>query len=242
MNGRRAQQGHAGVFVHVAGVLQEGAFCAGRMRRQRWNTRWWPLRALRSRWGLRRCGMRVRMVCLHAWRSVRHRMPCPCGERLTSRCIEDRAQATVEAAVLLPCFLLVLLLALQPICLLYTRAVMESTASEVARLMATGNADDDAYRSFALRRLSAVPDISIFHAGGPQAWEMAFERAGHTGGNVRVSIEGAIRPLPVLGVFAPAFAEVNALGDAVVRVEVSYEARPDWLEGEYEDWVGAWGA
>ncbi len=33
---------------------------------------------------------------------------------------EELAQATVEAAVLLPSFLIVLLLALQPICLLYT--------------------------------------------------------------------------------------------------------------------------
>lgn len=34
---------------------------------------------------------------------------------------EERAQATVEAAVLLPSFLIVLLLALQPICLLTPR-------------------------------------------------------------------------------------------------------------------------
>lgn len=143
---------------------------------------------------------------------------------------------------MLPSFLLVLLLALQPVCLLYTRAVMESAAAEAARLLVTTGADDEACRSFILRRLSAVPDVEIFHAGGPQAWDTSFSRATQTGGAVTVSIEGAVRPLPVLGAFAPAFATVNAQGDVVLRVEVSYEARPRWLEGEYADWVDVWGA
>lgn len=65
--------------------------------------------------------------------------------------------------MLIPAFLLLLLLMLQPVCLLYTRSVMESTAAETARLLATGDADgDEAYRSFALRRLAAIPDLSIF--------------------------------------------------------------------------------
>ena len=42
---------------------------------------------------------------------------------------EGRAQATVEAALLIPSFLLLLLLMLQPVCLLYTRAIVESAAA-----------------------------------------------------------------------------------------------------------------
>ncbi|MDO4437264.1 MAG: TadE/TadG family type IV pilus assembly protein [Coriobacteriaceae bacterium] len=151
------------------------------------------------------------------------------------------AQATVEAAFLLPTFLLLLLLALQPVCLLYTRAVMESTAAETARLMVTASSEgEDAYRAFALRRLAAVPDVSIFHAGGSQSWDISFSRATDTGGAVSVSIEGYVRPLPVLGAFAKSFGDVNARGDVRMSVEASYEGRPTWLEGDYVSWVEAW--
>lgn len=167
--------------------------------------------------------------------------PAPWISRCIERAREDGAQATVEAAVLLPSFLLVMLLALQPVCLLYTRAVMEAAAAETARLMVTGSLDgEEAYRAFALRRLAAVPDVSIFHAGGPFAWEIDFEAAEDTGGAVMVGIEGAVEPLPVLGVFAGAPGEVNALGDVVLRVEVRYEGVPTWLEGSYETWVATW--
>lgn len=158
-----------------------------------------------------------------------------------SPCTDCSAQATVEAAFLLPVFLTLVLLAAQPVCLLYTTAVMESAASETARLMITAEGkDDEAYRSFALRRLAAVPDISIFHAGGPLSWDIELARAASTGGAVGVSIEGHVRPLPVLGVFAGAFGETNAQGDVRLQVEVSYEGRPSWLEGSYASWISQW--
>ena len=86
---------------------------------------------------------------------------------------EERAQATVEAAVLLPSFLIVLLLALQPICLLYTTSIMESAASQAARLLITGEyVDDKSVQAFVMRRLrrSGRLDLSrgrpAFLAGG----------------------------------------------------------------------------
>lgn len=155
---------------------------------------------------------------------------------------EQRAQATVEAAVLLPSFLIVLLLALQPICLLYTTSVMESAASQTARLLITGeDVDDESVRAFAMRRLAAIPNVSIFHEGGPLSWRIELERASGGAGAVGVSIEGMVKPLPVLGAFAGAFGETNAMGDVRLRVEVSYDGRPSWLEGSYGDWISAWG-
>lgn len=199
--------------------------------------RWW------REW--RRCGVlpltgRLRSSC-----APRHRMRSAREEPSTYPCIEmlaeDRAQATVEAALLIPSFLLLLLLMLQPVCLLYTRAIMESAAAETARLMTTATLEDDeAYRAFALRRLSAIPDLAIFHAGGSQSWEIECGRAADTGGTVRVSIEGRVRPLPILGAFAGAMGEVNGYGDVRMRVDVSYEGRPEWLEGEYAEWVEMW--
>lgn len=77
----------------------------------------------------------------------------------------QRGQASVEAALLLPTILLLLALLMQPACLLYTRCVMEGAAVEVARLAATAREGLDV-RPFALRRLAAVPEVSVFHVGG----------------------------------------------------------------------------
>lgn len=165
--------------------------------------------------------------------------------RSISRCFEVlgecKGQVTVEAALLLPSFLFVLLLALQPVCLLYTRAVMEGAAAETARLMVTGSdGNAEAYRAFTLRRLAAVPDLALFHEGGPLSWDIELFAASSGAGKVRVEIEGAVKPLPVLGAFAGLWGERNGRGDVLVRVEVSYEGRPSWLEGSYETWIASW--
>lgn len=143
--------------------------------------------------------------------------------------------------MLLPAFLTLLLLALQPVCILYTRAVMESAAAEAARLMVTAELEgEDAYRAFVERRLAAVPNVSIFHAGGPRAWKVEFARAEETGGAVSASITGSVRPLPVIGAFARAMGRVDGEGAIELEVEASYEGRPSWLEGGYDDWIGQW--
>ncbi|MFR3877317.1 MAG: pilus assembly protein [Collinsella sp.] len=102
---------------------------------------------------------------------------------------------------MLPTFLTLILLALQPVCLLYTRAVMESAAAETARLMTTTTAEDDDLKEFTRRRLAAVPNVSIFHAGGPLSWDIELGRAG-AGGVSAVSVSGKVKPLPVIGAFA----------------------------------------
>ncbi len=143
--------------------------------------------------------------------------------------------------MLLPAFLTLLLLALQPVCLLYTQAVMESAAAETARVaaLAEGDADGGACRAFALRRLAAVPDLGIFHAGGPLSWEVEIE-AGEREVSVRVA--GAAEPLPVLGAFAAAFAAHDAQGNVALEARASYAYRPAWVEGGYDDWVAQWGS
>lgn len=160
-----------------------------------------------------------------------------------ARCLlaETRAQATVEAAMLLPAFLTLLLLVLQPVCVLYTRSVMESAASETARIMVTTTSEADSCEAFAMRRLAAVPNLSIFHAGGPLSWEVELNGASGESDEVSVAITGAVTPLPVLGAFVGALGATNAQGDVEMRVEVSYPGQPAWLEGSYEAWIERWG-
>ena len=150
-------------------------------------------------------------------RCIRQGLRRPGASAALSAAREERAQATVEAAVLLPVFLTLLLLAVQPVCVLYTRAVMESAAAETARLMVTAEGEtDESIRAFALRRLAAVPDISIFHAGGPLAWDIEMQAASSGDG------------------------EVNGQGDVEMSVRAGYDGRPSWLEGDYGTWTQRW--
>ena len=135
---------------------------------------------------------------------------------------------------MLPTFLMLILLALQPVCLLYTRAVMESAAAETARLMTTTTAEE-----FTRRRLAAVPNVSIFHAGGPLSWDIELGRAG-AGGVSSVSVSGEVKPLPVIGAFAQAMGGTAEGGYVELKVDVSYQSRPEWLEGDYDSWIAAW--
>lgn len=144
-------------------------------------------------------------------------------------------------AVLLPTFLLLLLLTLQPACILYTRGVMESAAAETARLMTTAQDESDlSYQAFAQRRLAAVPNVDIFHAGGAAAWDIELTRSEASGGAVAVTIRGYVTPLPVLGAFASTLGTTNVYGDVELEVSVAYDGRPGWLEGDYESWTAMW--
>ena len=122
---------------------------------------------------------------------------------------------------MLPTFLTLILLALQPVCLLYTRAVMESAAAETARLMTTTTAEDDDLKEFTRRRLA---ELSRADAGGVSS----------------VSVSGEVKPLPVIGAFAQAMGGTAEGGYVELKVDVSYQSRPEWLEGDYDSWIAAW--
>lgn len=150
-----------------------------------------------------------------------------------------RGQATVEAALLLPTVLTLVALLVQPACVLYTKSVMASAASEVTRLAATARGSDDAVRAYVLRRLAAVPDLGVFHEGGAGAWEVRTQGPDDAG-RVTVEVEGRVSPLPLLGTIVSALGEADG-GGVVMRVEVTRDVRADWIGGGYEDWIGIWG-
>ncbi len=134
---------------------------------------------------------------------------------------------------------LMLLLALlaQPVCLLYTKSVMNHAAAQTARVLATAKSNNVA-RSFALRRLRAVPPASIFHVGGEADWVVDVDKS--DGGQIAtVSISGHVRPLPLLGVMVGLGSERDGVG-VVVRVSQRVRIRQEWLEGGYDDWMSAW--
>ncbi len=152
---------------------------------------------------------------------------------------EESGQASVEAALLLPVLMLCLALLTQPMCLLYTRAVMQSAAAEGCRLLATtqnGSAQDGELEQYVRRRLEAVPQADIFRAGD---WQI--ELSGDASSSqVGVVITGHARPLPLVGVVASLLGPLDAAGNVELKVEVSRPARPSWVEGGYHAWLATW--
>lgn len=148
-------------------------------------------------------------------------------------------QASVEAALLVPVVLVLVALLVQPACVLYTRSVMSATAGELARVAATSRSSAGEVRAYALRRLAAVPDVPVFHEGGPDAWEVSVEGPSD-GGTVTVRVEGRVRPLPLIGFVVAALGEPGD-GGVTLRAEVVSDVRSDWIGGDYGDWIGVWG-
>ena len=148
-------------------------------------------------------------------------------------------QMSVEAALLLPVVLTLIALLAQPACVLYSRAVMASTAGELARLAVTSRYSEEELRAFALRRLAAVPSLSIFHEGGASGWDVEVSGPDE-GGRVEVALEGHVRPLPLFGALVSVLGTARD-GSVVVRVETSGALRADWIGGDYGDWVEMWG-
>lgn len=159
-----------------------------------------------------------------------------------SLCSEKKGQASVEAALVLPILLLALAILLQPIFVLYTRAVMHEAAAEGVRVLmsyeGSGAVSQESVHSYIQRRLSAVPNIAAFHTGGLEGWLIAFEGSGSTQ-KVSVKVEGCFRPLPILGIVASMLGEVRG-NEVVLTVQVDQFAHPSWLQDTYSTWVSEW--
>ena len=159
-------------------------------------------------------------------------------ERVCQRLRAQGGQGTVEAAVVLPSVMLVLALLLQPVCLSYTRTVMRAAAGECARAAATAHGGNmAACESFARRRLEAVPEVPLFHVGGPSDWQVELAASD---GHVDVTIRGHARPLPLMGALA-ALATMSDGQGIVLQVSLSEDLRPSWVGGDYDAWQQIWG-
>ena len=140
---------------------------------------------------------------------------------------------------MLPCALLVIALLLQPLCLFYTRMVMAHTAAQAARVLATKTSptSEDSVQAYCLRRLRAVPNLEIFHAGGEAGWEITCE-GGEADHQVQVTVKGSARPLPLLGFVSSLLTSDGHTINLLVQAQETL--RPSWLEGSYDSWVSIW--
>lgn len=153
-------------------------------------------------------------------------------------CSSESGQSTVEAAVLLPIFFVVLGMLVQPSILLYNRCIMNAAAAEGCRLVATSTGDDASVRAYLERRLASIPKIDVFHEG--DLWEIGWSK---NASQATVTISNHAKPLPLFGIIA-AFANVRAEDNCIEqRIEVSSVSLPAWagaLESGPSGWIGAW--
>lgn len=176
---------------------------------------------------------RVRKLARHTKAAIQQRYSLLPGTSL--------GQASVEAAILLPSLLFVIGMMTQPACIFYTRSVMAAAAAEGARVVSTQSSRTSAeeIESFVRRRLRAIPNLSIFHEGGEEGWEINVD----TNESEKISsveVKGKFKPLPLLGLFSAALVGPGKTeGELVVKAEESL--RPEWLSGDYESWVSVWG-
>ena len=183
-----------------------------------------------------RSGFSAFRVCRS--RMLRSRRGAACGKAADGR----SGQATVEAALLVPLVLACLLLLVQPAIVLYDRAVMEAAASQGCRLLETrATQSEEEVEAFVRRRLAAIPDTEIFHAG---TWDIEVEGA-EGSAEVRVRVGHVFDPLPLAGVGMAMAGMTDGSGFYRQEAQCRSKVRDEWLmESENgadpEAWMKRW--
>lgn len=155
-------------------------------------------------------------------------------------------QASVEAALMLPVLLGLMLLLIQPGIVLYDRTVMQSAAAEACRTLCTvSGGDQEIARSLVLRRLGSVPQHELFHIhDGGCSWDVSLS-GDESSDMVRVAITNELKPVPLISFFAKALGLTTSGGTFQLKVETEMRTRPDWVASSpagssAANWVGAW--
>lgn len=151
---------------------------------------------------------------------------------IKNRLKEEKGQATVEAAFLIPVMMAILLLMLEPGIVLYDKIVMNSAVAEGARLLATQDASNTSYvDDFVKRRLGAIPSIDIFHVHSGDC-SYAIETSGDANSEfVSVKLTNRIKALPLLDICLRAFGGVSDSGEFEIMTESSLKVQNSWARG-----------
>ncbi len=144
----------------------------------------------------------------------------------------EDAQATVEAAFILPVIILCMGLSVQPILCMYTKSLMQEAALEGVRF-AMSEEDKNKTERFVRRRLEAIPASEIFHAGSDDDWNIEIVRSQET---VSITIVGHMKEIPLLGTPSLLYLDHDEAG-IVLKASASGVISPSWREGSYEQWA-----
>ena len=149
-----------------------------------------------------------------------------------SRCFQG--QATVEVALLIPLFFLLLLLLFQPIIILYDYMVMTSAAGVGCRVLITSSeaTTESTTTDFIKRRLGAIPPIDYFHVQGKSertcTWRISYS-GNKNSDYVRVTISTQVRLLPLIDIAATMMGIPDESGTITLEKTVRLKTQPDWV-------------
>lgn len=203
----------------------------------------------------KRCGSRNCRGFILLLKKIKHKIYLTRTNALHQKCsyvlynliVCKKAQATVEAAFMIPVIFLLLLLLLQPGIILYDFIVMNSAASETCRVLSTSNLNDKEKicEAFLRRRLSAIPQQDNFHVHSQGCtYEIVLEGDQCSNFN-SVTIKNQLKPLPLIGFFSEILGILNKNKCFEIQCSSKQAIKPKWTENSPqtsnpENWVGAW--
>lgn len=158
-------------------------------------------------------------------------------------------QATVEAAVLIPIVLLMLMFLLQPGIILYDRLVMKNAAAEGCRLLSTKiaiSSQTDLYEEYIRSRLGSIPQEDHFHIHDDGcSWEISMQ-GDESSAVVSVEITNKVKPLPFFDFASKGIGMVGEDGFFTIEVNEVFVPKNDWVISNDaglnpKNWVSQWG-
>lgn len=162
---------------------------------------------------------------------------------------DTRAQATVEAAYLIPVVFILLLLLIQPGIVLYNHMVMRAAASEGCRLLATKTdvvgLSAEKCEAYILRRLGSIPPQDNFHIHHDRcSWEIEL-LGDETSEYVQVNIKNKMKFLPFFDATGSLLGITEGSGIYTQEVIEKMPTQALWVtESEYglnpQAWIEKW--
>lgn len=152
----------------------------------------------------------------------------------------DAGQATVEAAFAIPVLMVLILLLLQPGIVLYDYIVLQGAAAEGCRLLATSDGAGSVQDDYVRRRLSAIPQMDLFHVHS-QGCSYKIDLVGdETSSEVGVEISTKLKPVPLIDIGMSLLGVTDTDGCLTVKAKSTMPTQPDWVwesGGVPEEWV-----
>lgn len=138
------------------------------------------------------------------------------------------AQATVEAAMMIPVIFLLILILVQPGIVFYDLVIMKSATAETCRVLATANdvEKNSLCEQFIRRRLGAIPQQDNFHVHSSGcSYEFNFEGSASSR-EVTVSAVNKIKVLPLINFFMEGLGMLDSDKCYSIKVSCTRQTQP----------------
>ncbi len=138
-------------------------------------------------------------------------------------------QSTVEAAFLIPVFMVLMLLLIQPAIVCYDLIIMKSASAQACRLVSeSGSSGTSGVDDFIRRRLSAIPQADSFHVhSGNCSYEIDIEGVNQP--SATVTIKNKLKPLPLIDLTLKSLGATTQDGCLQLTATSTQTSQPSWV-------------